>query len=255
MSTVRGADASYEARRGELEQYFDRTAAATWERLTSDAPVGRIRATVRAGRDAMRATLLDWLPADLSGLRLLDVGCGTGALAVAAARRGAIVVAVDLSPTLLATAAERLPPELRGRVSFRAGDIVRETGRHDGFDHAVAMDSLIHYELPSILDMLAAILPHVRRSALFTVAPRTPMLAAMHAAGRLFPRGNRAPAIEPVAPAVLARQLDAAPALSGWSRGRARRVAGGFYISEAVELVRRVDRAPPVRPAAMSEAR
>jgi light-independent protochlorophyllide reductase subunit L len=32
-----------------------------------DAPVSRIRATVRAGRDRMRATLLDWLPADLRG--------------------------------------------------------------------------------------------------------------------------------------------------------------------------------------------
>ncbi len=45
---------TYEARRQQLTDYFDRTAAAAWERLTSDAPVGRIRATVRAGRDTMR---------------------------------------------------------------------------------------------------------------------------------------------------------------------------------------------------------
>ena len=38
-------------RRGELQTYFDRTAVDAWARLTSDAPVGRIRATVRAGRD------------------------------------------------------------------------------------------------------------------------------------------------------------------------------------------------------------
>jgi magnesium-protoporphyrin O-methyltransferase len=48
----------------------------------------------------MRATLLDWLPPDLHGARLLDAGCGTGALAIEAARRGADVVAIDLSPTL-----------------------------------------------------------------------------------------------------------------------------------------------------------
>jgi SAM-dependent methyltransferase len=79
----------YAARRNRLETYFDRTASQTWARLTSDAPVSGIRATVRAGRNRMRETLLSWLPADMTGLRLLDAGCGTGALAVEAARRGA----------------------------------------------------------------------------------------------------------------------------------------------------------------------
>jgi magnesium-protoporphyrin O-methyltransferase len=39
---------TYERRRGELETYFDRTASQAWARLTSDAPVSRIRATVRS---------------------------------------------------------------------------------------------------------------------------------------------------------------------------------------------------------------
>ena len=81
--------ATYLERRGELETYFDRTAVDAWAKLTSDAPVGRIRATVRAGRDEMRDTLLSWLPQNMSGARLLDAGCGTGALAIEAARRGA----------------------------------------------------------------------------------------------------------------------------------------------------------------------
>ena len=37
---------SYAATRDRLEQYFDRTAAQTWERLTSDAPVSRIRSVI-----------------------------------------------------------------------------------------------------------------------------------------------------------------------------------------------------------------
>ena len=68
--------AGYVQRRGEIQQYFDRTAVKAWEVLTSNAPVGRIRATVRRGRDEMRQTLLSWLPEDMSGLRLLDAGCG-----------------------------------------------------------------------------------------------------------------------------------------------------------------------------------
>ncbi|NCY23786.1 MAG: magnesium protoporphyrin IX methyltransferase, partial [Alphaproteobacteria bacterium] len=78
---------SYAKRRGELEHYFDRTAADTWARLTSEAPVSGVRAKVRAGRNAMRDTLLSWLPEDLHGRRILDAGCGTGALALEAARR------------------------------------------------------------------------------------------------------------------------------------------------------------------------
>ena len=66
------ASTGYNERRSEIETYFDRTAADAWSALTSDAPVSRIRQTVRAGRDEMRATLLSWLPADLTGLRVLE---------------------------------------------------------------------------------------------------------------------------------------------------------------------------------------
>ncbi len=93
--------ATYIARRDELERYFDRTAVEAWTRLTSDAPVSRVRATVRAGRDAMREIIASWLPQDLRGARVLDAGCGTGALAVALARRGADVLGVDVSPLVL----------------------------------------------------------------------------------------------------------------------------------------------------------
>ena len=232
-----GESLLYGLRRSELETYFDRTAAAAWSRLTSDAPVGRIRATVRAGRDAMRATLLDWLPADLTGRRVLDAGCGTGALAVEAARRGASVVAVDLSATLLGLAQERMPAEIAGRIAFRVGDMAAAAG-YGRFDHVVAMDSLIHYPAAEIAAVLSSFAGCVDRSMLFTFAPRTPALTAMHAVGRLFPRGDRAPAIEPVAEAAITRRIAAEAALSGWTRVRTHRVSTGFYISQALELVR-----------------
>ena len=54
------SNTAYLQRRGQIEDYFDRTALKAWEQLTSTAPVGRIRATVRAGRERMRAQLLDW---------------------------------------------------------------------------------------------------------------------------------------------------------------------------------------------------
>jgi len=231
------ASATYIARRGELETYFDRTAAEAWKRLTSDAPVSGIRATVRAGRDRMRAILLSWLPADLRGKRVLDAGCGTGALAIEAARRGAEVTAIDLSRTLVDLARERAPGEFSdGSIDFRVGDMSAPAlGR---FDHVVGMDSLIHYRAPDMAQVVADLAVRAEASLLFTFAPRTPLLSAMHAAGRLFPRGDRAPAIEPVGPARIQDLLRADPALSAWRIDRTERVASGFYTSQALELVR-----------------
>ena len=42
--------ANYQQRREQIEDYFDRTAADVWARLTSDEPVSGVRETVRAGR-------------------------------------------------------------------------------------------------------------------------------------------------------------------------------------------------------------
>jgi magnesium-protoporphyrin O-methyltransferase len=228
---------TYKQRRTEVEHYFDRTAAEAWSRLTSTAPVGRIRQTVRAGRDAMRNTLLDWLPDDLEGRRILDAGCGTGMLAIEAARRGAEVYAVDLSPTLIELARERVPADLgRGHVEFCVGDMWDpELGE---FDHVVAMDSLIHYELPDAVRMIAGLAGIARQSVMFTFAPRTPMLAVMHAVGRWFPRSDRAPAIAPVAEEELWRRLGDDNGLATWTRGRQRRISSGFYTSQAFELTR-----------------
>jgi magnesium-protoporphyrin O-methyltransferase len=194
--------------------------------------VSRIRATVRAGRDTMRATLLDWLPHDLTGRRILDAGCGTGAFSVEAARRGARVVAIDISPTLIGLAQERTPRDLGGgSVTFRTGDLLDPSlGR---FDHVVAMDSLIHYAAPDIVRVLGQLASRTESSLVITFAPRTPALAVMHAVGRLLPRGDRAPAIEPVAESTLRRGL---AGLEGWRVGRTARVSRGFYISQALEI-------------------
>ena len=228
---------SYQQRRGQLLTYFDRTAVDAWSRLTSDAPVGRIRATVRAGRDRMRGILLDWLPSDLRGARILDAGCGTGAFAVEAARRGAEVVAIDLSPTLVALARERSPRDLGfGSIQFRVGDMTDVALGQ--FDHVVAMDSLIHYVAGDAVRAVGGLAARARTSVVFTFAPRTPSLAVMHAVGRLFPRSDRAPAIEPVQVAAMQERLARAPELRGWRVGRSERVQCGFYTSQAQEIVR-----------------
>ena len=51
-------DTAYQTRRVQLQTYFDETASDTWQKLTSNAPVCGIRATVRAGRESMHNEVL-----------------------------------------------------------------------------------------------------------------------------------------------------------------------------------------------------
>ena len=73
---------------------------------------------------------------------------------------------------------------------------------------------------------------------LFTFAPRTPLLAAMHRVGRWFPRTDRSPALEPVAAQRLQMALQAHLGAQDWHPGRDQRIAHGFYTSHAVEWKR-----------------
>ena len=230
--------AGYETKREQLATYFDRTAVQAWERLTSDEPVGRIRATVRAGRDEMRTTLLSRLPSDLRGARLLDAGCGTGALAVEAAQRGADVIAIDVAANLIDVAKSRVPDgALAGSIDFRVGDMCSDALGE--FDYVVAMDSLIHYELDDIVSVVERFAARTNDAMLFTFAPRTKALAAMHFVGRLFPtRSSRAPAIAPVAHEKLDTSIERVFSGTSWRCTFTQRIDRGFYISQAMELSR-----------------
>jgi magnesium-protoporphyrin O-methyltransferase len=98
------------------------------------------------------------------------------------------------------------------------------------------MDSLIHYRAPDVVAVLTGLAARTRHSLLITFAPRTPALTVMHAAGRLFPRSDRAPAIEPVSEARLRRLIGEAPGMVGWKPVRTQRIASGFYTSQALEV-------------------
>ena len=224
--TPAGGGDAYASTRARVERYFDGTATRAWEDLTSDAPVSGVRRTVRAGRDRMRAAMLDRLPQDLRGARVLDAGCGTGAKTAALAARGATVVAVDVSPKLLGIAAKRLDPEVSSRVSFRAADMFDPA--LGAFDAVVAQDSMIYYAAPELAGRLNALAPRAGR-ILFSLAPRTPLLMAMFWAGKAFPRADRSPAMVPHSAAALAPRLDG-------TLQEVERVTSGFYISTCLEL-------------------
>jgi magnesium-protoporphyrin O-methyltransferase len=216
---------NYATTRDRVETYFDRTATKAWERLTSDAPVSRIRQTVREGRDRMRALMLSQLPEDLRGARVLDAGCGTGMMTEELARRGATVVAADISPKLVQIAHDRLALPLRAQVTFHAGDMTDPSLGE--FDAVMAMDSLIYYSAEDIGRTLKA-LGQRTNQVIFTVAPRTTLLMVMWHAGKLVPRSDRSPVMIPHGLKDLTRATG--PGLTHVGR-----VARGFYISDCLE--------------------
>ena len=225
---------SYLNRRSKLQDYFDRTANDAWAKLTSDAPVSGIRATVRAGRDQMRSNLIARLPESLSGKRILDAGCGTGALALELAQKGASVVAIDLSPNLIELAKERIAPADRQNIDFRSGDMLDDSLGE--FDYVVGMDSMIHYCADDMLVVLEKLAPRVSHKIVFTFAPSTLPLEVMIRVGRLFPRKDRAPFIEPISQTKLSKLIDQSPWFVDWKIPHTQLVSSGFYKSQLMEL-------------------
>jgi magnesium-protoporphyrin O-methyltransferase len=216
----------YGLTRDRVETYFDRTATQTWERLTSHEKVSRIRETVRRGRDQMRALMLSRLPQDLRGARVLDAGCGTGAMAAELALRGAQVTAVDISPQLIDIAKRRLHPALHDQVEFQSGDMSNPT--LGTFDFTLAMDSLIYYRDTDIGRVIANLSKRTDQAIVFTVAPRTAFLMAFFTLGKLFPRSDRSPTMIPHDATRLAKHCPG-------SLTRVGRITSGFYISECLE--------------------
>ncbi len=226
---------TYQERRGQLLDYFDRTAVDAWKRLTSDVPVSGVRATVREGRLRMRNTLLSWLPVDLQGARILDAGCGTCVMAAELADRGADVLAIDLSPNLVRLGEERFGARRsRGRMRFAVGDFADPALGQ--FDYVIAMDSLIHYSAQDTARTVAELGHRTRQTICFTYTPSNLLLTSMLAVGRLFPRSDRSPAVVPVDQRHLHRLLTA-PALGGHLMpARSARVSHYFYKSQALEV-------------------
>ena len=88
------------------------------------------------------APLLDAVEA-ASGVRLLDIACGTGALAAAAAGRGAEVVGMDFAPAMVAEAARRHPG-----VEFRVADAEAIPLADASVDAVTCSFGLLHMERP-----------------------------------------------------------------------------------------------------------
>jgi SAM-dependent methyltransferase len=113
--------------------------------VTPDPLTERVRATWTAGdfgriaRGYVRGAgeFIARLGLD-AGERVLDVACGTGNLALPAARTGAVVTGIDIAPNLLAQAEARAATE-RVSIAFELGDAEQLPCADGAFDTVVTM--------------------------------------------------------------------------------------------------------------------
>jgi SAM-dependent methyltransferase len=77
------------------------------------------------------------------GVRVLDIACGTGALAAAAARSGAEIIGMDFAPSMIAEAIRRHPG-----IDFRVGDAEAIPLGDASVDAVTCSFGMLHMERP-----------------------------------------------------------------------------------------------------------
>jgi ubiquinone/menaquinone biosynthesis C-methylase UbiE len=106
---------------------------------------GAMRLLTLGRLERVHRDLAAWVSA---GDRVLDLGCGTGALAVRLARKGADVTGIDIAPQMLEQASRRLCSEgLEGQVRLLDASVVDldtlfQDGRFDAVASTLVMSEL-----------------------------------------------------------------------------------------------------------------
>jgi spore maturation protein CgeB/SAM-dependent methyltransferase len=111
------------------------------------------RIDTTATQDACRDRI-HWLCEQVTGRRVIDIGCSQGITGVILAREGREVVGVDIAPEALATAEEMLaqePPLVQQRVRFVLADAFIEEFEGGSFETAILGEILEHLTTPERL--------------------------------------------------------------------------------------------------------
>jgi ubiquinone/menaquinone biosynthesis C-methylase UbiE len=120
----------------------DREVAAAW-----DVNAPRWTAEVRAGHDRIHEVFtspqfFEFIP-DLSGLQVIDLGCGEGRYTRSLARRGAHLTGVDISPGMLERARQEESREPLGIRYQLDSSALLQSFAENSFDAAVSTMALM----------------------------------------------------------------------------------------------------------------
>jgi len=137
--------------------------------VTSD-PFAAFKATQREGWKSFSPLAMTTTPTaaklvHFAGVRpnqkVLDVGCGTGVVAITARRAGALVTGLDLTPELLAVARENAAIAELDDITWKEGDVENLPFRDGEFD--VVLSQFAHIFAPrpdvAVKEMLRVLKP------------------------------------------------------------------------------------------------
>jgi SAM-dependent methyltransferase len=153
--------------------YADPATAEGFDALRFGGPIGRLVA------ESQEEVIVSFLPS-IGGLRILDVGTGTGRAAIALARRGARVTGVDASSEMLAVARRRAD-EAGATVTFGPGDAHQLPFEDRSFEAVTCLRVLMH--TPGWRQALGELCRVARDRVIFDY-PAIASAAALQAAAR-----------------------------------------------------------------------
>jgi ubiquinone biosynthesis O-methyltransferase len=103
------------------------------------------RSEIGAVTEELERTLILELLGDLNGRAVLDIGCGDGTFAIELAKRGAVVVGIDSSPTMI-DAARMLTRQQNADVEFQVASADQLPFSAERFDIVTAITILCFVE-------------------------------------------------------------------------------------------------------------
>jgi ubiquinone/menaquinone biosynthesis C-methylase UbiE len=127
--------------------------------------------------DPLEAALFD-TAGDMRGQRVLELGCGSGEITIALVERGANVTALDLSPGMVAAAAERVRRYARAdaEVEFLVAPAHDVPVAEGAFDLVVGKWILHHVELAALAPELARVMRSDGRAVFIENSGANPVL-------------------------------------------------------------------------------
>ncbi|KAJ3672505.1 hypothetical protein LUZ60_007226 [Juncus effusus] len=222
-----------------VRDYFNSTGFERWRKIygSNTDDVNRVQLDIRVGHaqtvDATLQMLKD--SGSIKGTTICDAGCGTGSLTIPLAREGAIVLASDISASMVSEAQRQAESALATSPSFQMPKFeVKDLESLDGtYDTVICLDVLIHYPQDKAGAMIQHLASLAKKRVILSFAPQTFYFNFLKRVGELFPGPSKATR------AYLHSERDVEEALrkAGWRVKNKGFISTQFYFAKLFEAV------------------